>query len=38
VWTSGRTEVDAAIARQAEEDERVHKAAQVEQQRRATGS
>ena len=38
VWTSGRTEVDAALARQADEDERVRKAAQVEQQRRATGS
>jgi hypothetical protein len=38
VWTSGRTEIDAAIARQAEQDERDRKAAQVEQQRRATGS
>ena len=38
VWTSGRTEVDAAIARQAEDDERARKAAQVEQQRRASGS
>ncbi len=38
VWTSGRTEVDAAIARQAEDDERARKSAQVEQQRRASGS
>jgi hypothetical protein len=38
VWTSGRTEVDAALARQAEDDERARRAAQVEQQRRATGS
>ena len=38
VWTSGRTEVDAAIARQSDEDERARKAARVEQQRRATGS
>ena len=38
VWTSGRTEVDAAIARQAEDDDRARKAAQVEQQRRASGS
>lgn len=39
VWTSGRTEVDAAIARQAEDDERSRKAAaRVEQQRRASGS
>ena len=41
VWTSGRTEVDAAIARQAEDDERTRKAeqlSQVEQQRRASGS
>ncbi|MEJ7794875.1 MAG: hypothetical protein WKF50_04925 [Nocardioides sp.] len=38
VWTSGRTEVDAAIARQAEDDERARKAARVEQQRRASGS
>jgi len=41
VWTSGRTEVDAAIARQAEDDERTRKAeqlSQIEQQRRASGS
>ncbi len=38
VWTSGRTEVDAAIARQSDEDDRARKAARVEQQRRATGS
>ena len=38
VWTSGRTEADAFIARQAEDDERTRKAAQVEQQRRASGS
>ncbi len=38
VWTSGRTEADAAIARQAEDDERSRKAAEVEQQRRASGS
>ena len=38
VWTSGRTEADAEIARQAEEDERARKAAQLEQQRRATGT
>ena len=38
VWTSGRTEVDAAIARQAEDDDRARKAAHVEQQRRASGS
>lgn len=38
VWTSGRTVADAAIARQAEDDERTRKAAQVEQQRRASGS
>jgi hypothetical protein len=38
VWTSGRTESDAAIVRQAEHDERALKAARVEQQRRATGS
>ncbi len=39
VWTSGRTESDAAIARQAEQDDRDRKAAAlVEQQRRATGS
>lgn len=38
VWTSGRTEVDAAIARQADNDDRARKAAQVEQQRRAAGS
>ena len=38
VWTSGRTEVDAALARQAEDDERARRAARVEQQRRATGS
>jgi hypothetical protein len=38
VWTSGRTEVDAALARRAEDDERARRAAQVEQQRRATGS
>jgi hypothetical protein len=38
VWTSGRTEADAAIARRADDDERTRKAAQVEQQRRAAGS
>ena len=38
VWTSGRTEEDAAIARQAEDDERARKAADVERRRRATGS
>lgn len=38
VWTSGRTEGDAAIARRAEEDERSRRAAEVERQRRATGS
>lgn len=38
VWTSGRTDGDAAIARQADEDERSRKAAEVERQRRATGS
>jgi hypothetical protein len=39
VWTSGRTEADAAIARQAEEDDRARRdAARAEQQRRATGS
>ncbi len=38
VWTSGRTEGDAAIARQADQDERARKAARVEQERRATGS
>lgn len=38
VWTSGRTEADAVIARQAEDEERTRKAAQVEQQRRASGS
>lgn len=38
VWTSGRTEVDAALARQAEDDDRARRAARVEQQRRATGS
>jgi hypothetical protein len=39
VWTSGRTEVDAAMARQAEDDERARRAQAVaEQQRRATGS
>ena len=39
VWTSGRTEADAAIARQAEEDDRTRRdAARAEQQRRATGS
>ncbi len=39
VWTSGRTEVDAALARQSEDDERVRRAQAVaEQQRRATGS
>jgi len=38
VWTSGRTEADAVIARQAEDDERARRAAQVEQQRRASGS
>lgn len=39
VWTSGRTEVDAAIARRAEDDDRAaRQAAQVEQQRRASGS
>lgn len=38
VWTSGRTEADAAIARQAEADDRARKAARAEQQRRATGS
>jgi hypothetical protein len=39
VWTSGRTEADAALARQAEADERVARQhAQAEQQRRATGS
>ena len=38
VWTSGRTESDAAIVRQAEDDERARKAAQAEQQRRAAGS
>ena len=38
VWTSGRTESDAAIARQADDDERARKAAQAEQQRRAAGS
>lgn len=39
VWTSGRTEVDAALARQAEDDERTRRAQAVaEQHRRATGS
>lgn len=39
VWTSGRTEVDAAIARKAEDEDRAaRQAAQVEQQRRASGS
>ena len=38
VWTSGRTESDAVLARQADDDERARKAARVEQQRRATGS
>lgn len=38
VWTSGRTEADAVIARQAEADDRERKAARAEQQRRATGS
>ena len=38
VWTSGRTESDAAIARQAEDADRASKAAQAEQQRRAAGS
>jgi hypothetical protein len=38
VWTSGRTDADAVIARQADDDERARKAAQVEQQRRASGS
>ena len=38
VWTSGRTEADAVIARQAEADDRTRKAARAEQQRRATGS
>ncbi|MFD1947723.1 divisome protein SepX/GlpR [Nocardioides aestuarii] len=39
VWTSGRTEVDAALARQAEDDDRARRAqAAAEQQRRATGS
>jgi hypothetical protein len=39
VWTSGRTEADAAIARQAEDDDRARReAARAEQQRRATGS
>ena len=38
VWTSGRTESDAAIARQADDDDRARKAARAEQQRRAAGS
>ncbi len=39
VWTSGRTEADAAIARQADEDDRSRRdAARAEQQRRAAGS
>ncbi len=39
VWTSGRTEADAVIARQAELDDRARRdAAHAEQQRRATGS
>ncbi len=39
VWTSGRTDADAVIARQAELDERARReAAHAEQQRRATGS
>ncbi|QZY29590.1 divisome protein SepX/GlpR [Nocardioides coralli] len=39
VWTSGRTEADAALARQAEHDDRAARAqAQAEHQRRATGS
>lgn len=38
VWTSGRTEADAAIVRQAEDDERSRRSAQLEQQRRAYGS
>lgn len=39
VWTSGRTEADAAIARQAEDDDRARRdAARAEQQRRAAGS
>jgi hypothetical protein len=39
VWTSGRTEADTVIARQAELDERARRdAAHAEQQRRATGS
>jgi hypothetical protein len=39
VWTSGRTEADSAIARQAEDDDRARReAARAEQQRRAAGS
>ncbi len=39
VWTSGRTEADAVIARQAELDDRARRdAAHAEQQRRAAGS
>jgi hypothetical protein len=39
VWTSGRTEADSVIARQAEDDDRARReAARAEQQRRAAGS
>jgi hypothetical protein len=39
VWTSGRTEADSAIARQAEDVDRARReAARAEQQRRAAGS
>ncbi len=39
VWTSGRTEADSAIARQAEDDDRARRdAARAERQRRAAGS